>query len=546
MPSVITFVCQLGVLEAKAVLLAASLRRHLSETARLVACLPAPETTWGRPTRRTLMALEALGADVVRVRNPIDDRYPIGNKIACLVPPAGAPADRVIFLDSDILCTATFAPDRDLAGDFCAKPADFATFRGGPDEWARLYGLFGLAAPTRRMVATVSGDETCPYFNAGVVGVRADAGLAEVWADSCRRIDAEEWVPSRRPHLDQIALPIAAARCGLECTLLDEDLNFPAHVRPLRSGPPVLCHYHDPGIVAREPMLATLVASLVAEEPAVRPVVETDPAWRCVPLPPRRTWWPGLARPTAPVLGGAPPAAAPNDVPAAALADALARSPTPRVLQTLVDVSRRRFGWFTRHPSRAFEYPWVVDRLASLRSGAVVDVGAGVSPVPLFLALRGLRVTTVDDSTVVRDPAAGTDGWDEWGFLDYAALDPAIHSFNGDAIDLDLPPGSCAAAYSVSVIEHVPAATRRRLWPRIAAWLAAGGRLLLTIDLEPGTDRLWNRASGREVDPPGTHGDLGALTAELAGTGLVAGQRTDLRGLPGMRADVALLEFTKS
>lgn len=540
----ITFVCQRGELEAKSVLLAASLRRHLAGPADLVACLPGPESAWGRPARHTLHALDALDVARVTVRNPIDDSYPIGNKVACLDAwdrMGGASPDRVVFIDSDILCTASLDLDRHLAADFSAKPVDFATFGGGPAEWSRLYGLFGLQEPRTRVIATVSGEETWPYFNAGVIGVRADANLATTWAESCRRIDAEAWVPSRRPHLDQIALPIAAARCGLECTLLDESLNFPAHLRPLRATSPVLCHYHTPDIVIREPALAGLVASLVDQVPAVRPVLEANADWHAAIGGPRRRWWSGWRRPPMP-----PPVATPsNDISADALAGLLERSPTPALLQTIVDISRRRFGWFTRHPSRALEYPWVVGHLARHRGGQAIDVGAGVSPVPLVLALHGLRVITVDDSDVVRDPAAGMDGWDEWGFLDYGSLEPAIHSVHGDAADLEVPAGSCTAVYSISVVEHMPAATRRRLWPKMAGWLVPGGSLLLTVDLQPGMERLWNRAAGRQVEDDDTHGDLAGLIAELAPLGFDLAERVDVRGLPGMRADVAMLAFTK-
>lgn len=543
----ITFICQRGELEAKAVLLAASLRRHLTAPVELTACLPTPEAVWGRPSPHTLRAFEALGVVTAPVRNPIADTYPIGNKIGCLDVPAatrGAGSDRVVFLDSDILCTAPLDPDRDVAGDFSVKPVDFATFAGGPAEWSRLYRLFGLPEPALRVVATVSGEETWPYFNAGVIGVRADAGLARSWAECCRRIDAEDWVPSRRPHLDQIALPIAAALCGLDVTLLDERLNYPAHLRPLRPTLPVLCHYHRPDIVAEEPALTAAVRGLVDTFPTLRPVLEADSAWRPILGAAGRRWWSFGLPPAASLPAAAAPAA--NDVTTEALASALDRSPTPALLQTVVDVSRRRFGWFTRHPSRAFEYPWVVARLAGRRGGRVVDVGAGVSPVPLLLALHGLKVTTVDDSAVVRDPASGMAGWDEWGFLDYAALDPAIDSVQGDAANLDLPAGSCAAVYSISVVEHMPAETRRRLWPRLAGWLCPGGSLVLTVDLMPGTEHLWNRASGQEVEPVERHGDLPALTAELGGLGFRLDERSDLRGLPGMRADVALLAFTKA
>jgi hypothetical protein len=55
--------------------------------------------------------------------------------------------------------------------------------------------------------------------------------------------------------------------------------------------------------------------------------------------------------------------------------------------------------------------------------------------------------------------------------------------------------------YSVSVIEHVPCVVRKAWVRKFAAQLATGGMLLLTVDLSPGTDFLWNLSEGRVVEP---------------------------------------------
>jgi len=286
----ITFVCQAGDLEAKALLLAASLRRALDgpggEAAgprpesgpdvELIACLPTPEARFGRVADATRAALQALGVRTESIRNPLADDYPIGNKLACFDLPTTA-AWR-LFLDSDVLLTRPLAAAWWNAG-IAAKPADWPTFRGGDEVWRGLYARFGVPCPTRRVVATVAGRLMWPYFNAGVVAVPAGSGFGRVWADTCRAIDADPAIPCRRPHLDQIALPIAAARAGLPFTALPEDLNFPAHLRPVPGVLPTICHYHEWEVLAREPGLRDLVRTLFAEQPAVAAAIERVSGW---------------------------------------------------------------------------------------------------------------------------------------------------------------------------------------------------------------------------------------------------------------------------
>jgi hypothetical protein len=511
----ITFVCQSGELEAKAALLAASLRRFIAGPVDLVACTPSGD----EPAPATRRLLDSLGVRRVTIRNPVSPDYPIGNKVACL---GAAEADRVVFLDSDILCIAPLDLERHFAPDFTAKPADFNTFSSEPDLWRRLYGRCGLPEPVRRVRATISGEEMWPYFNAGVIAVRGDAGLAAAWARICREIDADPTIPMRRPHLDQIALPLAAASCGLEFTELPEALNFPAHVRRLRGRDAVLYHYHWPAGVAGNPALVDLLASLVHEHPDLHDVLAATDGWS--------TWAISAPAPR-------------HDISRADLDWALDRSPDADTLRDLVAVSRERFGWFSRQVSRAFEYPWVAAALEETSPLPVLDIGTGVSPLPVYLARRGRPVVTVDNSPVIRRPNMGPRDWDGWGFLDYTALHPGIRSLNVDAVAADIAPGSLAAAYSVSVLEHIPARARRALWPQVARWLAPGGRLLLTLDLEPGSDLLWNRVQGRQVEDPAEHGSIDSIVAELVGLGFTPVRRETLRDLPGMEADCALLDF---
>lgn len=272
MRTTVAFVCQRGDIELKAALLAASLRLHARGACDLVACIPEPRRTWGVPSKATLRCLDALGVRTVATGNPIGAGYPIGNKVGAAA--VATDADRVLLLDSDILCLRELDLAGCFAGDMHVKPADLATFDADAAVWERLYRRFGLPAPDRRVTATVSGEEMWPYYNAGVVAFRTGAGFPEAWADCCRVIDGEPDVPKKRPHLDQIALPVAAARSGLEVTPLPDRLNFPAHLLPLAAAAPILCHYHWPHVLRREPALLHAIDHLLGRHAELGAVLE--------------------------------------------------------------------------------------------------------------------------------------------------------------------------------------------------------------------------------------------------------------------------------
>lgn len=273
------FICQQGELEIKSILLAASLKRFLRCDHELVAALPQPESRWGKPADATLHLLASLGVRQARITNPVDDGYPIGNKLACLN--IETTADKIVFLDSDMLCLREFPHLPRFEQAFNAKPADLHTFGSVPGEWALVYASLGLDLPTVPVLATVSGQTMSPYFNAGMIAVRRDAGLGDVWVDCARAIDANPAIGNKRPWLDQIALPVAVARLGLAVDYLDERFNYPAHLKPLDGHDlPYFCHYHSPDVLRREPLANALVTELVSGYPALRSIIETVPEWR--------------------------------------------------------------------------------------------------------------------------------------------------------------------------------------------------------------------------------------------------------------------------
>ncbi|HET9579251.1 MAG TPA: sulfotransferase [Usitatibacter sp.] len=278
------FVCQAGELEPKALLLAASLRRHLRCEHELVAAIPQPESAWGKPGAATLDALRRMGVRFAAIENPIDPSYPIANKIACLG--IETTADKRVFMDSDMLCLRDFAgPARFGEAAVNVKPGDLVGIASDLSQWDAAYQACGVTLPAWRVTATVSRQSMPPYFNAGFIACDRASGLAREWAECARAIDASAAVARKRPWLDQVALSVAIAKRGLSVDCLDERFNYPAHLRPLRGEAPYFCHYHYPQVIRREPRLLALFSSLLAEHPGIRAVLEAHAEWSMLLAP---------------------------------------------------------------------------------------------------------------------------------------------------------------------------------------------------------------------------------------------------------------------
>jgi hypothetical protein len=231
----------------------------------------------------------------------------------------------------------------------------------------------------------------------------------------------------------------------------------------------------------------------------------------------------------------------PRDFGSKTLETLIDRIPDPAALLDMRVEARTTVGFYPDHTPRLWEYPVVAGLLMEhLEPGSrLVDVGAGVSPLAPFLSSRGYLVETVDPSPIVRNWPEQLE-WNEWGYLDYAAAGLASRSWN---CSLDRIPTQPAfdGAYSVSVIEHVPAAERRKLLADMSARTRTGGVVVLTIDLQPGSDHLWNYNMGVRVDDPSKHGTLQSVVSECAAVGLDLLYEERVRDWPETHVEIGLL-----
>lgn len=235
----------------------------------------------------------------------------------------------------------------------------------------------------------------------------------------------------------------------------------------------------------------------------------------------------------------------PHDITELELAIALRVSESVQILQELVATSRSSFGFFTSHFPHTLNYPWIVERVLRMpRESRVLDVGAGVSPVPLLLSAKGMRVTCIDSHPVIRKFPVAVD-WNEWGYLDYSALDTKIKSIHGSVLDYK-PMDPYDAIYSISVLAHMTHDAREAAVERSSRWLRPGGSLLLAIDLIPACDFLWNRSGGKVVEPLMKHGTSQDVLAQLRSLGMSVVEAPILRGVRTSRTDLLLIHATKA
>ena len=266
------FVCQQGLLEAGALLLAASLRRSLSVEYELIAAIPNPSDVWGKLGDLTLELLAELDVRVVSVSNEFGPERPTANKIDCMR--ISTDADKLVFLDSDMLCLQQFEEEH-FGAPINVVPAYGMSF----DQWDAAYRAAGVPMPSTIQPTLMSQEVGPPYFNSGFVAADRGVSLGDAWLACMRAIVLDETVaPSR--FEDQASLAIAIESLDVPYERLDERFNWPQFHKPVDDRRlPYFCHYSERAMLRHDPVLAATVGSLLKEWPALLTVMERDERW---------------------------------------------------------------------------------------------------------------------------------------------------------------------------------------------------------------------------------------------------------------------------
>lgn len=222
--------------QAQAILLAATLRYFNEDRFHLIAYVPkGGRKQLERITHRTMQACNVdvrdIEIDSVDGRPPFDGHYPHGNKILAAAQPRETSVS--VFLDSDMVCCAPL----DFAGlvqrgQMRAVVSDYATGWYSFKRWTKAYRHFGLDVPEQRVQFHRGRQLTSPpYYNAGMVGFREDVAsdsqhLGKVWLETAHDFDWNLDLKYEQTYLDQLSLPIAATRAGLEMPLTPVAYNY--------------------------------------------------------------------------------------------------------------------------------------------------------------------------------------------------------------------------------------------------------------------------------------------------------------------------------
>ena len=186
----------------------------------------------------------------VHVVPRVSTRHPPSNKLRFLELPDARDSDHLVILDCD---TVVVGEPTGLISDadFLAKIADHLTTT--PDVFESVFAAFGIPLPAADQRCTVRGEPTIPYFNGGVLAFsrKSMRALVPEWIriNSCL-IEQMELLKECGHFCEQASLSLALAATGTSFQVLDNDMNFPVHLReePLDSvfanTDPVIIHYH--------------------------------------------------------------------------------------------------------------------------------------------------------------------------------------------------------------------------------------------------------------------------------------------------------------
>ena len=192
-------------------------------------------------------------------------------------------------------------------------------------------------------------------------------------------------------------------------------------------------------------------------------------------------------------------------------------------------VSQEKFGFVSQHPTRVYEYAWLLEKMEA-GSGNVLEIGAGVSPLPFCLMDMGYEVTTVDSAPPAVEP------YNEWGFFDYGDSHNCDFSKYDTGLTFD-------TIYSISVIEHMTKDKRVMALQRAYDLLKSKGRLLLTVDLHQKTENIWNKNNGVKIEE--NHGTASDIITEMKLIGFEILDDWIMGEIKGISIDTFYIEAVK-
>ena len=280
--------------EQMACYLAGSLRQQFGKSIELVGYCP--ETKIDTVSKDVIAVLAKLDCKVrpFKVEGRFNPAYPHGNKILATLEPRET--EFSAFFDSDVLCLRPNKVENIVKeGHVSLTPAASMVWGTGK-TWNLIYQTCGMPLPEDRIkLMRQKGDrERIPYFSSGLFSFpekhRNTDGktFPEVWMEIAQIIDRNEEVPGRRPYLDQISLPLAIQKAGLQWNILPEEQHYilggSLRGEPLPEGRDIYTVHYRKWEILREIGLARQGKRMLERQAGVRRIDQiSKPAAAVVP-----------------------------------------------------------------------------------------------------------------------------------------------------------------------------------------------------------------------------------------------------------------------
>lgn len=209
--------------------LLASIRTHFPASVTAVGYCP--EHRYDDLHPAVHRAHEMMGAELrtFSTKDRFDPAYPHGNKMLAALEKRDSAFS--MFVDSDVLFIRDNTPENIVKQGHVSCSMAASMLWAEQSVWDVIYGALDMPIPSERYpLMRRSKGAVIPYFSAGLVAFpEHDTGqgrFPDVWYDTAQIVDSVETLEKRRPYLDQMTLPAAIRRAGLDWNILPEEQHF--------------------------------------------------------------------------------------------------------------------------------------------------------------------------------------------------------------------------------------------------------------------------------------------------------------------------------
>ena len=270
--------------ELFACFLAASLREQFGPDVALVGYCPEAKLDQVQPQIREI--LRRLNCDLrgFQVEGRFDPPYPHGNKLLATLEKRDTAFS--CFVDSDVLFLRPNLVSNIIRDGHVSLSKAASMNWAGQEIWDDIYRICGMEKPEERfrLMKQKRGKEMVPYFSSGLFSFpeqhRNAAGLSfpEVWMEVAQMLDAAPELPKKRPYLDQMSMPLAIRRAGLDWNILPDEQHFilggRARGEPLPEDREIFTVHYRQWEVLKEVGLSRMAKDLLQRHAGVRRIAQ--------------------------------------------------------------------------------------------------------------------------------------------------------------------------------------------------------------------------------------------------------------------------------